>query len=46
MATIRREKIQRLNFALSKYIQGQSVREVQLEDGNGGILEFDTQEGV
>jgi hypothetical protein len=37
---------QRLNFALGKHIQGQSIREVQVEDGNGGILEFDTQEGV
>jgi hypothetical protein len=37
---------QRLNFALGKHIQGQSIHEVQVEDGNGGILEFDTQEGV
>jgi hypothetical protein len=36
----------RLNFALGKHILGQSIQEVQVEDGNGGILEFDTQEGV
>jgi hypothetical protein len=35
----------RLNFALGKHIRGQSIGEVQIEDGNGGILEFDTQEG-
>jgi hypothetical protein len=33
-------------FALGKHIRGQSICEVQVEDGNGGILEFDTQEGV
>ncbi len=37
---------QRLKFALGKHIQGRSVCEVQVEDENGGILEFDTQEGV
>jgi hypothetical protein len=36
----------RLNFALDKHIQGQSIRKVQVEDGTGGILEFNTQEGV
>jgi len=50
LAIIRREKDRslwrRLNFALGKHIQGQSVREVQVEDGNGRILEFDTKEGV
>jgi hypothetical protein len=50
LAIIRREKDcslwQRLNFALGKHIQGQSVHEVQVEDGIGSILEFDTQEGV
>ena len=35
-----------LNFALGKHIQGRSVCEVQVEDGNGGVSEFDTQEGV
>ncbi len=37
---------QRLNFVLGKHIWGQSIRKVQVEDGNCGILEFDTQEGV
>ncbi len=50
LAIIRWEKDcslwRRLNFALGKHIQGQSIREVQVEDGIGGILEFDTQEGV
>ena len=26
--------------------EGRSVCEVQVEDGNGGVSEFDTQEGV
>jgi hypothetical protein len=50
LAIIRREKDcsfwRRLNFALGKHIRGRSVREVQVEDENGGVLEFDTQEGV
>ncbi len=50
LAIIQREKDcslwQRPSFARGKHIQGQSVHEVQVEDGNGGILEFDTQEGV
>ena len=50
LAIIQREKDclfwRRLNFALGKHIQSCSVREVQVEDGNGGVLEFDTQEGV
>ncbi len=50
MAIIRQEKDcsfwKRLNFALGKHIQGQSICKVQVEDGNCGILEFDTQEGV
>ena len=36
----------RLNFALGKHILGRIVHEVQVEDENGGILEFDTQEEV
>ena len=35
-----------LNFALGKHIQGCSVCKVQVEDSNGGVFEFDTQEGV
>jgi hypothetical protein len=50
LAIIQQEKDhslwRRLNFALGKHIQGQSIREVQVEDGNSRILEFDTQEGV
>jgi hypothetical protein len=50
LAIIQQEKDcslwQRLNFALGKHIRGQSIHEVQVEDGNGGILEFDTKEGV
>jgi hypothetical protein len=36
----------RLNFALGKHIHGRSVREVQVEDGFGGVLDVDTEEGV
>jgi hypothetical protein len=50
LAIIQREKDcslwQRLNFAIGNHIWGHNVREVQVEDGNGGILEFDTPEGV
>ena len=50
LAIIQREKDRsfwrRLNFAMGKHIQGCSVCKVQVEAGNGGVLEFDTQEGV
>ena len=50
LAIIQREKDRsfwrRLNFALGKHFQGRSVRKVQVADGNGRVLEFDTQEGV
>jgi hypothetical protein len=36
----------RLNFALGRHICGRSVRVVQVEDGVGGVLDFDTEEGV
>jgi hypothetical protein len=50
LAIIRWEKDrsfwQRLNYALGRHVQGRSIGEVQVEDRNGGILEFDMQEGV
>ena len=50
LAIIQREKDRsfwrRLNFALGKHFQGRSVRKVQVVDGHGRVLEFDTQEGV
>jgi len=36
----------RLNYALRKHVCGRSVRTVQVEDGAGGVLEFDTEEAV
>jgi len=36
----------RLNYALGKHVRGQSVRAVQVEDGAGGVLDFDTEEAV
>jgi hypothetical protein len=35
-----------LNFAFGKHICGRSVRVVQVEDGFGGVLDFDTKEGM
>jgi hypothetical protein len=35
-----------LNFAFGKHICGRSVRAVQVEDGFGGVLDFDTKDGV
>ena len=32
--------------ALGKHVRGQSVRAVQVEDGAGGVLDFDTEEAV
>jgi hypothetical protein len=37
---------QRLNFALGKHICGLSVRAVQVEDGAGGVIDYETEEGV
>jgi len=36
----------RLNYAIGKHVRGQSVRVVQVEDGAGGVLDFDTEEAV
>jgi hypothetical protein len=36
----------KLNFALGKHIRGRSIREVQVEDKFGGVLDVDTEEGV
>ena len=36
----------RLNYAIGKHVRGQSVRAVQVEDGAGGVLDFDTEEAV
>jgi hypothetical protein len=36
----------RLNFALGRHIRGRSNRAVQVEDNVGGVLDFDTEEGV
>ncbi len=50
LAIIKREKDQafwrRLNFALAKHIHGWSVRAVQVEDGAGGVIDYDTEETV
>ncbi len=50
LAIIKQEKDKafwcRLNYALRKHIRGQSVRAVQVEDGAGGVLDFDTKEAV
>jgi hypothetical protein len=35
-----------LNFAFGKHIHGRIVWAVQVEDGFGGVLDFDTKEGV
>ena len=36
----------RLNYALGKHVCGQSVRTVQVKDGSGGVLDFNTKEAV
>jgi hypothetical protein len=36
----------KLNFALGKQICGRSIREVQVEDGFGGVHDVNTEEGV
>jgi hypothetical protein len=36
----------RLNFVLGRHICGRSILAVQVEDGVGGVLDFDTEEGV
>jgi hypothetical protein len=50
LAIIKRKKDKafwrRLNYALGKHVRGQSVRAVQVEDGAGGVLDFDTKEAV
>jgi hypothetical protein len=50
LAIIKREKDwafwRRLNFALGKHIRVQSVRAVQVEDGAGGVIDYDTEETV
>jgi hypothetical protein len=50
LAIIKREKDQafwrRLNFALGKHILRQSVHAVQVEDGAGGVIDYDTEETV
>ncbi len=50
LAIIKQEKDKafwrRLNYALGKHVRGQSVRTVQVEDGNGGVLNFQTKETV
>jgi hypothetical protein len=35
-----------LNYALGKHVRGRSVRAVQVEDGAGGVLDFNTEEAV
>jgi hypothetical protein len=35
-----------LNYTLGKHVHGRSVRAVQVEDGAGGVLDFDTEEAV
>ncbi len=50
LAIIKREKDKafwrRLNYALGKHVRGQSVRVVQVEDGAGGVLNFNSEEEV
>jgi hypothetical protein len=36
----------RLNFALGRHIGSRSIWAVQVEDGVGRVLDFDTEEGV
>jgi len=50
LAIIKQEKDKafwcRLYYALGKHIHGQTVRAVQVEDGAGGVLDFNTEEAV
>jgi hypothetical protein len=50
LAIIKREKDRafwrRLNFALGKHIPGRSIWVVQVEDGAGGVIDYETEEGV
>ena len=50
LAIIKREKDKafwrRINYALGKHVCGRSVRAIQVEDGVGGVLDFDTEEAV
>jgi len=50
LAIIKQEKDntfwRRLNYALRKHVRGQSVRAVQVEDGAGGVLDFNTEEAI
>ncbi len=50
LAIIKRKKDRafwrRLNYAIGKHVRGRSVRAVQVEDGAGGVLDFDTEEAV
>jgi hypothetical protein len=50
LAIIKREKDQafwrKLNFPLGKHIRGRSVRTVQVEDGTGRVIDYDTEETV
>ncbi len=50
LAIIKRKKDKafwcRLNYALGKHVRSQSVRAVQVKDGAGGVLDFDTKEAV
>ncbi len=50
LAIIKREKDgafwRRLNFALGKHICGQSIQAVQVEDGTGRVIDYDTEKTV
>ncbi len=50
LAIIKQEKDKafwrRLNYALGEHVRGRSVRTVQIKDGAGGVLDFDTEEAV
>jgi hypothetical protein len=50
LAIIKREKVQefwrRLNFALRKHIRSRSIWAVQVEDGAGGVIDYEMEEGV
>jgi hypothetical protein len=50
LAIIKQEKDKafwrRLDYALGKHVRGRSVRTVQVENGAGGVLDFNTEEAV
>jgi hypothetical protein len=50
LAIVQQERDQlfwhRLNLALGKHLCGRSVRAVLVEDGHGGVLYYETEEGV